>query len=135
MDFREKVEYLDGYRRKMAKIDGLLMEREKWLAIGTKVSQDIRTEDSGHSSSEPTSRVEMAAIELSIIDSEIEKAAKRREEIGQVIKAGAKRSRYAELLEMRFVHGMSVYRIANILNRNERTIRRVIRKAIDKLDI
>ena len=137
MNFREKVEYLSTYQSIVAKIAGNLKEYERWLVIGSKCTQMIQ-QDEGHGSG-GEKRIENAAIMMAeiskAIDAETQKAIRDRDEIERCISDKSKYRRYAELLEMRFIKGMSNYEIANSINKNVRTVRKVMRKAIDTLEI
>ena len=133
MDYKEKVEYLYGYKRKMAQIASIIEEHERWMTIGTKVTQMFNADFCGGGGG--SNRIERAGIELSKIDAELEQAIEERDVIVRVIRTRSKYPRYADLLEMRFIGGMSYNRIADVIDKDVRTVQRVMRKAIDTLEI
>lgn len=138
MNYKQKLEYLSEYRDEMIKIEGNLTEYEKWFTMGTKATQMLSFCGS-IGSSDNSNKIERAAIEMAKIaqqlDNECKLAQARREEILDVIRHKAKNKRHAEILEMKFIKGMSYTRISMVINKDVRTVQRVIHKAIDSLDI
>ena len=134
MNYKQKLEYLYGYKNKVAQIAIFIEEHERWMAIGAKVNQAFNSEPSS-GSGDGSSRVERSAMELARIDKEIENAIADRDAILHTIRTRSRNKRYVLLLELRFVGGMSYNRIANVIDKDVRTVQRVMHKAIDSLDI
>lgn len=138
MTYKEKCEYLSRYIRAMREIEANLLEYERWTAIGTKVNQ-IYSQDPPNNQHDGSGRVEKAAIKmaeiLSIIQSEIEQAVDIQSDIMRSIEKSSAKARQKELLKWRYVKNMTVSGIAAMLNKDVRTIRAAIRKAINALDI
>ena len=136
MDYKQKVDYLYGYRNAIAKIEGNLDEYERWMTIGAKCTQTIRQDTGGNSGEK---RIEKAAIMMADIarqiDADTHDAVVKRDDILKTIRTKSRRKRYELFLEMRFVKGLSTYKIAAIIDKDVRTVQRVMRKAIDSLDI
>lgn len=137
MDYKSKVDYLSGYKRKSAEISAALTEYERWLTIGARVTQVLDAAPGGGGCG--GNRVEKAAIELSGIrgslEKEIEECIRLREEIRRTINAKAKKPRYAELLRWRYVAGLSNAKIAWNIRKDEKTVSRAMVRAIKTLDI
>lgn len=138
MNYKEKVEYLSLYRTEMAKIEGCLTEYEKWFTLGTKATQMMSSD--GYSGSFGNSnKIERAAVEMAKIaeqiDVECQVAETRRKEILEVIRHKSKNQRHAEILEMKFVKGMSYTKISIVIDKDNRTVQRVVKNAINGLDI
>ena len=123
----------------MAQIDAYAMERERWIAIGAKCTQSFGENGNGGGGTKTDNRIEKAAmmmLELSQkIEAEMELAINDRDMIIETIRNKSKKQRYAELLEWRFIGGLSNYKISNRINKDVKTIQRIMRKAIDNLDL
>ena len=139
MNYKQKVEYLSTYRFEVAKIVYCVDESNRWLTLGTKVNRALSQEESGGHSSEGTGKVERAAIEMAAlansIESDMRHAMQNRDEILLTIRTKSKNRRYALLLEMRYVDGKSVNRIARDLDKSYKHVSKLIGRAVNTLDI
>lgn len=136
LDIKEKKEYLEGYRRTQARIVAMAMEIEKWQTIGEKVNNDIGTGGGGNYK---TSKVEKSAVNvadiIADIQLEINGAKQQREAIKNTIDNGCKFLRHQEILTMRYINGMSVWKIAKVLHKEEKTVSNMINAALKELNI
>lgn len=137
MDFKQKHNYLMGYRRKMAQIESDTVEYERWVTIGAKMTQAFNA--APPSSCGSSSRVEKSGIELMEIydklQREIQEALRCRDRIRKVINERAKKPRYAELLRWRYISGMTNAKIAEMIGKSEKTVSHAMVRAIETLDL
>ena len=135
-EFERKKMYLNQYQEAQRKIAGLTAEMEKWGCIATKVNQayDI----TGCGNGKGSSKTEMGAINISSILAKINAEIKDAETVRQSVKEAVKKvqkKRYRELLEMRYINGLTPHEISDLYEKDERSIRRTINHAIETLDI
>lgn len=135
MNYQEKVVFLMGYSRSIARIRAFQAEYEKWETIGSKITQSYSPTPGGSGN---TSKVERAAIEMAKvkdkINSEIVKSSVQRDKVLEAIEK-IEKQRYADLLTYRYVNCLTVDRIAQIIGKDTRTVSKVIKTAIKQLDI
>ena len=135
-EFERKKMYLNQYQEAQRKIAGLTAEMEKWGCIATKVNQAYDITGSGKVKG--SSKTEMGAINISSILAKINAEIKDAETVRQSVKEAVKKvqkKRYRELLEMRYINGLTPHEISDLYEKDERSIRRSINHAIDELDI
>lgn len=142
MTYKQKVEYLSTYRFEVAKIASCASEYEKWMTIGTKVNKALTADDAqngGAAGSPEGNKVEKSAIEMAriakIIEAEMQAAEENRLKIMETIKTKSKNRRYALLLEMRYVDGKSIGKIARELEKSYKHVSHLISRAVNTLDI
>ena len=137
MDVKEKREYLMLYQNAQNRIIGLTHEIEKWQGIAEKVNSSMN--NSGVSAGDNSSKVEIGAINVvdivKSIQIEINSAKDVREEVLAAIHTKCGKMRHRELLEMRFVNGMSEREIAKINKKDVKSISKAITAAIKSMDI
>ena len=137
MDVKAKREYMMRYQNAQNRIIGLTHEIEKWQGIAAKVNSAIN--NSGISACDNSSKVERGAINvadiITSIQIEINSAKDVREEVLAAIHTKCGKMRHRELLEMRFVNGMSDYEIAKINKKDVKSISKAITAAIKSMDI
>ena len=137
MTNQEKRDYLMHYQNLQNRIIGLTHEIEKWESIASKVNSAIN--GSGVSSGDNSSKVERGAVNvadiINSIQTEINSAKDVREEILNTIRTKCRVMRYREVLEMHFINGMSVYSIAKVLKKEEKSVHKIINAALKELDI
>lgn len=137
MDVKEKREYLMLYQNAQNRIIGLTHEIEKWQGIAEKVNSAMN--NSGVSSGDNRSKVERGAINVvdivKSIQIEINSAKQIRDEVFTTIQTKCGKMRHRELLEMRFVNGMSENEIAKINKKDVKSISKAITAAIKSIDI
>ena len=137
MDVKEKREYLMRYQNAQNRIIGLTHEIEKWQGIAEKVNSALN--NSGVSSGDNSSKVEIGAINVvdivTSIQKEIDSAKQIRDEVFTTIHTKCGKMRHRELLEMRFVNGMSENEIAKINKKDVKSISKAITAAIKSIDI
>lgn len=134
MDYKRKLDYLYGYKNKMARIRVLIEEHDRWMAIGAKVNQAYSA-DAGGSHGDGSSRVEISAIELAKIDDELKQAVRERDKILRTIRTKSRHKRYQEILELRFIGGLSYNKLSDAIDKDVRTVQRVVRRAVETLEI
>ena len=135
-EFERKKIFLQQYQDAQKRIYALTEEMEKWGCIATKVNQayDI----TGCGNGKGSSKTEMGAINISSILAKINAEIKDAEIVRQSVKDAVKKvqkKRYRELLEMRYINGLTPHEISDLYEKDERSIRRSINHAIDELDI
>ena len=137
MDVKAKREYMMRYQNAQNRIIGLTHEIEKWQGIAEKVNSAIN--NSGISACDNSSKVERGAINvadiITSIQIEINSAKDVREEVLAAIHTKCGKMRHRELLEMRFVNGMSEHEIAKINKKDVKSISKAITAAIKSMDI
>ena len=137
MTNKEKRDYLMHYQNLQNRIIGLTHEIEKWESIASKVNSAIN--GSGVSSCDNSSKVERGAVNvadiINSIQTEINSAKDVRDEILTTIRTKCRVMRYREVLEMYFINGMSVYSIAKVLKKEEKSVHKIINAALKELDI
>ena len=135
-EFERKKMYLNQYQEAQRKIAGLTAEMEKWGCLATKVNQAYDITGSGNVKG--SSKTEMGAINISSILAKINAEIKDAETVRQSVKEAVKKvqkKRYRELLEMRYINGLTPHEISDLYEKDERSIRRTINHAIETLDI
>lgn len=137
MDVKEKREYLMLYQNAQNRIIGLTHEIEKWQGIAEKVNSALN--NAGVLSGGNSSKVERGAINVvdivKSIQIEINSAKDVRDEVLATIHTKCGKMRHRELLEMRFVNGMSENEIAKINKKDVKSISKAITAAIKSMDI
>ena len=136
MTYEGKKAYLEGYIRCMRRIEALSFEYEKWEAIGTKSNQGYSPAPGGgnNSSKTETGGMNMADIMLQI-EEERKATKKLRDEIQKAIRTKSAKRRYAELLEYRYINGLPNGKIAELIEKDKRSVERAIKAAINGLQI
>jgi len=85
------------------------------------------------------SKVEKSAVNVADIVTTLQEclntALNQRDEVLNVIETKCSKMRYREVLEMRFVHGMSEYEISKVIKKEEKSVSKIITTAIKELDI
>ena len=136
MTIKEKRIYLGQYQRIQNRIFGLTNELEKWKAIGEKVNNAMGI--GGGSKQANNSKVEKSAVNtmeiLKAIQAEVDEAEENRQRIIDTIN-NAPKLRHREILNMHFVNGMSVEKIARRLKKEEKTVSNAITNALRELNI
>lgn len=136
MTYNEKRRYLDRYSYSIRRVKNLNRELEEWRTIATNITQKITPVTVKNKDNE--SKIERCAIRIAEIENdilmEIEAADEYREQINNAVN-NIKDTRRRELIEMRFITGLSVNRIAGIVGKDEDNIYKMIRKTIRSMDI
>lgn len=137
MDLKAKREYLMQYQSAQNRIIGLTHEIEKWQGIAEKVNSALN--NAGVLSCGNSSKVERGAVNvadiITSIQKEIDSAKQIRDEVFTTIQKKCGKMRHRELLEMRFVNGMSENEIAKINKKDVKSISKAITAAIKSMDI
>jgi len=136
MTYNEKKRFLEQYVYSVRRIKRLQQEYEEWETIGTNITQKLS--NTGIRSSDNQSKVEKAAIHLANIQNtildEMQESEYTRTEIENTINS-VKDLRRRELLEMKYIRGLSVHKIAMKWDKAEQDIYRQLRTAVKKIDI
>lgn len=133
MTYEEKKRFLRQYLDCERRIKALLEEREKWEAIGTKITQNLSPAPSGGGTS---NKVERAGCELTQIDTEIGYEIKTACELRNMVKKaieGVKSEQRRIILQMRYMSGMSFAEIAKTLKKSEKNIYSMHRKSVESI--
>ena len=135
-EFERKKIFLQQYQDAQKRIYALTEEMEKWVCLAAKANQayDI----TGRGNVKGSSKTEIGAINISPILAKINAEIKDAETVRQSVKEAVKKvqkKRYRELLEMRYINGLTPHEISDLYEKDERSIRRTINHAIETLDI
>lgn len=109
-------------------------ELAKWAAIGTKINQSYQ-ESIG--TGDQNSKTENAGINLAEIKKkiikDIESCILERDNLKNAIKTAP--NRYREILIFRYINGLSIGRIAETMQKDERSIKRILKDATLSVNI
>ena len=134
-EFKRKMLELERYRELQNEIVGYNYELTKWSTIGMSVSPNHSTGSGGRRGS---SKPETAAVNMELIRAniqrDIERCKKEREHIKKAVEKVDKRY-YRIVLQYKFLSGMSNRTIAEKLKKNERSVYRLIKNAVEYIDM
>lgn len=127
-EYERKKAVLSRYLILQRSISGYGEELAKWASIGTKINQSYQE---GIGVGEKTSKPENAGINLAEIKKciikDLGECMLERDSIKKAISEAP--SRYREVLTYRYVNGMKEREIASIMDKDERSARRIIKTA------
>ena len=136
MTYKEKKEYLEGYLSSKRRIKGLQCELEEWRTIATNITQKL-SPVTVHGN-DNTSKVERCAIKCHDIQEqiiqELERAEATRFRVERTIN-NIPDIRRRDIFTMRYVNGLSVQKIAILLDKDTNNIHKMIRTGIKSLDM
>lgn len=136
MTYNEKKRFLEGYGYSIRKIKRLQQEYEEWETIGTSITQKFSNtpvQVSGNRSRVEKCALHLANIQQAILD-EMQEAEYTRTEVEQAINS-IKDTRRRELVQMRYIKNMPVWKIAVKLDKDSDNIYKMLRRAIMIMDI
>jgi DNA-directed RNA polymerase specialized sigma24 family protein len=136
MTYNEKKQFLENYGYSVRKIKRLLQEYEEWETIGTSITQKFSNtpvQVSGNRSRVESCALKLAELQQAILE-EMEEAEFCRTEIESAI-GGIKDTRRRELLEMRYIKGLSAHKIATKMGKLDKNIYKQLRNTINRLDM
>lgn len=136
MEYKEKVAYLESYRSLYARCVGLEAELQQWTDLGLRINQ--RYDVQGGHGGDVNSKVETSGLNTSEIcrkiELELKEATNSRDTVKKLLKS-PKKDYHRTVLELRYINGLPIWRIARILHKSEETIKGVLRTAINSLEI
>lgn len=135
MNYAEKVEFLKSYYFAGLRIAGLQAEKQKWKDYGVDIAQKYSPAPASGGSDGKVGK--SATNTLSVkqqIDIELQTAAQVRESVKNAIES-VKNRRYRIVLYMRHISCMSFGDIATELDKTERDIYNVYKKAVNELEL
>ena len=136
MTYTEKKQFLEAYGYSIRKIKRLQQEYEEWETIGTNITQKFSNtpvQVSGNRSRVEKCAVHLANIQEAILE-EMQEAEYARNEIESAINS-IKDTRRRELIQMRYVKNMPVWKIAGKLDKDVDNVYKMLRRAIKIMDI
>ena len=136
MTYNEKKKYLESYIYSVRKIKRLQQEYEEWETIGTSITQKFNNtpvQVSGSRSRVETCAIHLANIQEAILQ-EMQEAEFSRAEVEDAI-SNMRDSRRRELIQMRYVRDMPVWKIANKLGKDRDNVYKMLRTAIKSIDL
>lgn len=137
MTYKEKKEFLSGYLWAQGDIIGAKKEIEFWESVGMRMNSSLELVPVNMSGGR--SKVENAAVKVvSIIEGiqkEMEDAETRKAAILEVINTKTKYRRQRNLLYWRFIRHMKYDEIAAVIGKDIKTVQRIVKKAVEDLDI
>ena len=127
-EYERKKAVLSRYLALQRSISGYGEELAKWATIGTKINQSYQE---GIGAGENTSKPENAGINLAEIKKciikDLDTCMLERDSIKKVISEAP--SRYREILVYRYINGFSVGAIADLMEKDERSVKRIVKDA------
>ena len=136
MTYKEKKRYLEQYVYSKHRLIGLNNALEEWQAIATRTTQNLKQVMVANNM--PGKRVEDCAIRLAKIEekllNEIEKNELCLQHVQDTI-AGVKDTRRRELLELKYIYDLPVWKIAIEWNKSDRDIYYILRTTINSIKI
>jgi RNA polymerase sigma factor (sigma-70 family) len=136
MTYNEKKQFLENYGYSVRKIKRLLQEYEEWETIGTSITQKFNNtpvQVSGNHSRVETCAMHLANLQQTILE-EMEEAEYCRSEIETAI-GTIRDTRRRELLELRYLKGLSVHKIASKRNCPDKNIYKQLRNTINRMEL
>jgi len=136
MTYNEKKRYLEGYISSVRRIKGLQRELEEWQTIATNITQKLR--EIPIRSSNPGNKMEDCAMQMAEIEDkllkEMQEANLKRDQVQESV-SKIRDTRRREIIELRYVHGLSVNRISYELDKDRDNVYKIIRRTIKSMDI
>lgn len=136
MTYNEKKRFLEQYGYSVRRIKRLQQEYEEWETIGTNITQKFSNtpvQVSGNRSRVEKCAVHLANIQNAILE-EMQEAEYTRSEIELAIN-GIKDTRRRELIQMRYVKNMPVWKIASSMGKDKQNVYKMIQTVIRKMDM
>ena len=136
MNYEEKVEFLKGYRYAVLTIKGLEAEKQRWRDYGVDIAQkynDMPIAQGGSEGRVSKSATGVVGIEEKRAE-ELNKAFEERDKVCSAID-GLKNRRYRIILYLHYVSMMPFRAIARELDKSERNVIEVHKKAVKELEI
>lgn len=133
MQNREKHAYLSQYKYVLQDIKALLEEYERIKTIATHITQTITPTPGGSGND---SKLERCAIEMAEISAKLEKRINSMTDTKDEIEAkiaAVKGKRYQQVLRYRYISGMTNAQIAELTDKSDRQISRIMRKALNEV--
>lgn len=136
MTYNEKKRFLEQYGYSVRRIKRLQQEYEEWETIGTNITQKFSNtpvQVSGNRSRVEKCALHLANIQNAILE-EMQEAEYTRSEIELAIN-GIKDTRRRELIQMRYVKNMPVWKIASSMGKDKQNVYKMIQTVIRKMDM
>lgn len=135
-EFDNRLAFLKQYQERQREIIGHTYELERWGGIGTTINQ--KYQEGFGSSGENTSKPELAGVNITHvtaqIQADIDKAKEERDKVKKAVEK-VKKKRYRDVLRFKFINGMKNKAIAELTETTERNIYKVIKKAVEYVEI
>jgi hypothetical protein len=136
MTYNEKKQFLEAYGYSVRRIKRLQQEYEEWETIGTNITQKFSNtpvQVSGNRSRVEKCAIHLANIQQAILD-EMQEAEYTRNEVEAAINS-IKDTRRRELIQMRYVKNMPVWKIAVNIGKDKQNVYKMIQSVIKRMDI
>ena len=135
-EYENKKRYLQQYRDLYSRVVGLTNEMHNWDDLALRINQ--RYDAAGGAGSNQSSRIETGAISANDVRKdialELSEAKRIRSEVAQTIRS-VKKDYHRQVLELHYINGLPLWRVAKILRKSEETIKGVHKTAIMNLGI
>ena len=136
MTYNEKKRFLESYISSVRRIKGLQREIEEWTTIATGITQKLR--DIPIRSSNSGNKIEDCAVRIAEFENqlveELEEAEYNRVQVQDALNQ-IRDSRRREIMELRYVHGLTVNMISYELDKDQDNIHKIIRRTIKSMQI
>ena len=136
MTYNEKKQFLEAYGYSVRRIKRLQQEYEEWETIGTNITQKFSNtpvQVSGNRSRVEKCAIHLANIQQAILD-EMQEAEYTRNEVETAINS-IKDTRRRELIQMRYVKNMPVWKIATTIGKDKDNVYKMIQTVIRRMEL
>ena len=136
MTYNEKKQFLEAYGYSVRRIKRLQQEYEEWETIGTNITQKFSNtpvQVSGNRSRVEKCAIHLANIQQAILD-EMQEAEYTRNEVEAAINS-IKDTRRRELIQMRYVKNMPVWKIATTIGKDKDNVYKMIQTVIRRMEL
>lgn len=136
MTYKQKKKFLETYIHSRHRLVGLAFQLEEWETIATKTTKTLSpiiVQSSGNGQKMEDYVIRINQIKEKIND-EIIKNQEYQEKVQSVIDR-IRDSRKRELLELRYIHGLPVWKIAIEWEKTDRDIYYLLNTAINSIDM
>lgn len=135
-EYENKKRYLQQYRDLYSRVVGLTNEMQNWDDLALRINQ--RYDAAGGTGSNQGSRIETGAISANdvrkVIAQELTEAKRIRSEVAETIRA-VKKDYHRQVLELHYINGLPLWRVAKILRKSEDTIKYIHKTAVNLITL
>ena len=134
MTYEEKRDFLSIYKDNTTRIKALTRELETWEGIAQSIGVKLDDMPKGSGTGDKVSNAASNAVDIiNTIKAEIEVAKAERERVREVINRQKYRQRL--LLEYRYINGLKVSEIAEIIGKSDKWVGEMLRNIVTKMDV
>lgn len=135
-EYEQKIAFLEQYRKLYYRCIGLEHEKQQWDDFALRINQQYDTVGSGGSGN--SSKVEVGKVAsvdiLAQIDAELKRATELRENVKNAVKR-LKNDYHVGILELHYINGLPLWKIAQVMKKTEKTIKSVHKTAVNLIEL